>query len=302
MMSPIIPGLVKEAYTPGSRHSVGTPELIKSNVKCDEVDFAWKAVGSSIYSVTAKGSLVITAWDNRGPKYDGNKFIVLCSCPDGVRQNEQNTTSIDTLYVCKHAKAALDSVCDPEAKKVIGEKKEVMVQKQKELQAERVKYRIAQSVEQDERLPGERERILYGLSKRSDAEIAKLVKDSTTTVEGLEALGKLFPTSVMPPKKSVRCGRCEKEYDPQLKSDLICREEHPYDRVKKCWDTSKKSWDHCRRCGKTFNLDGYHSWGKRRRDDPEDEGEFCYETTHVPNDEYDEDGDHIIDGLDNSDY
>ena len=106
----------------------------------------------------------------------------------------------------------------------------------------------------------------------------------------------------MPPKKSIRCGRCKNEYDPQVKSDLICREEHPDDRVKRCWDTSKKSWSHCRRCDKTFYLDGYSSWGKRRRDDPEEEGRYCYEMTHVPDDEYDGGNDLIIEGFDYSDY
>jgi hypothetical protein len=301
-MSPIIPGLVREAYTRGSWHSAAIPELIKSNVEGNEVDFAWKAVGSSIYSVTAKGSLVTTDWDASGPKFDRKKFTVICSCPDSAGQNERNTMSIDTLYVCKHAKAALDSVCDPEATKNIVEIKEAKIQEQKVHQAERANYLRVQRVKQDERLPGERERIQYGLSKRSDAEIAKIVKKGAATVKGLEALGKLFPASIMPPKKVIRCGRCEKEYDPQVKSDLICREEHPDDRVRQCWDTSKKSWDHCRRCDKTFNLDGYHSWGKRRRDDPEEEGEYCYETRHVPDEEYDEANDPIIAGLHNSDF
>ena len=39
---------------------------------------------------------------------------------------------------------------------------------------------------------------------------------------------------------------------------------------------------HCRRCGKDFGLDGFHSWGKRGRNDPEEEGDYCFETTHIP--------------------
>eukprot|EP00563_Minutocellus_polymorphus_P020753 CAMPEP_0197715744 /NCGR_PEP_ID=MMETSP1434-20131217/856_1 /TAXON_ID=265543 /ORGANISM="Minutocellus polymorphus, Strain CCMP3303" /LENGTH=70 /DNA_ID=CAMNT_0043299953 /DNA_START=29 /DNA_END=242 /DNA_ORIENTATION=- len=69
------------------------------------------------------------------------------------------------------------------------------------------------------------------------------------------------------------------------------------------WDTSKKSWEHCRRCGKDFALDGFHSWGKRRRDDPETEGPYCYETTHVPGKEgYDANNDPIMEGMDDIDY
>ena len=106
----------------------------------------------------------------------------------------------------------------------------------------------------------------------------------------------------MPTKRTVICGRCEKEYDPQVSGDNVCREEHPYDFVKTMWDGSKKSWSHCRRCGKDFGLDGFHSWGKRGRNDPEEEGDYCFETTHIPRDEYDPDEDSIMQGLDTSDY
>jgi hypothetical protein len=89
MSSPVIPGLIKEAYTAGSRHTAGTPAIIKSNVEGKNLgDFEWSAMGSSIYSITAKGSLVSTGWDERGdcPRFDRYTFNVTCSCPDGVRQ------------------------------------------------------------------------------------------------------------------------------------------------------------------------------------------------------------------------
>eukprot|EP00985_Skeletonema_marinoi_P031377 scaffold37673_cov136-Skeletonema_marinoi.AAC.3 len=55
---PFIPGLVKEAYIAGSWHSAGTPELIRSEVvNGTVVDFQWRAVGSAVYSVTAKGEI-----------------------------------------------------------------------------------------------------------------------------------------------------------------------------------------------------------------------------------------------------
>lgn len=301
-MSPVIPGLVREAYTAGSRHAAGTPTLVKSNIDGNTVDFEWEAMGSSVYSVTAKGSLVISDWVNCEPVYDCNKFCVICSCPDGVRQHENTLCSPDRLYVCKHAKSALDSVCDPEAGKSTQANKVAMVAEHKEKQKIRAEYLESQHLEQEKVLPNERARIEYGLSKRSDEEIVKMVKEASKTVEGLQALVKIFPHTEMPARKSIQCGRCKQVYDPQVKSDLICREEHPDDKVKTEWDGSKKSWSKCRRCDKTFGLDGFHSWGKRRRDDPEEEGDYCYETAHVPMDEFDEENDPILGSLDDTDY
>ena len=72
---PFIPGLVREVYIAGSRHSANTPQLIRSEVNDDtSVDFEWQAVGSSIYRVTAKGML---------PGSSIDAFKVVCSCPDG---------------------------------------------------------------------------------------------------------------------------------------------------------------------------------------------------------------------------
>ena len=301
-MAPIIPGLIREAYSSGSRHTAGTPTLVKSDIDGKEVDFEWEATGSSVYSVTGKGSLVISAWENCKPKYDYAKFSVICSCPDGMRQHESNLRSLDRLYVCKHGVAALNSVCDPEAAKTIGANKATMVAEYKEKAKRQAEYLNDQRAEQEKQHPGERARIEYGLSKRSDAEIVKMVKDAAKTVDGLQSLVNIFPPTKMPAKQSIKCGRCKKTYDPRVKSDLICREGHPDDKVRTEWDGSKKSWSKCRRCDKTFGLDGFHSWGKRRRDDPEEEGDYCYESTHVPIDEFDEPSDPILNSLDDTDY
>ena len=181
------------------------------------------------------------------------------------------------------------------------ERKKLAAKAAKEAE-KRQKYLEEQRTVQNRDMPGERERIEYGLSKRSNDDIVKLVKGASKTVEGLEALTQIFPKELMPAKRTVVCGRCEKEYDPQVPGDNVCREEHPYEFVKTMWDGSKKSWSHCRRCDKDFGLDGFHSWGKRGRDDPEEEGDYCYETKHVPRDEYDPDEDSIMQGLDCSDY
>jgi len=128
---------VREVYIAGSRHSANTPQLIRSEVNDDtSVDFEWQAVGSSIYRVTAKGMLTGSSID---------AFKVVCSCPDGDRQRDASRIS-KKLYVCKHGKAALDSVID-------------------------TARRISQTKE------------------------------------------------VMPAKCTFICGRCEKEYDPQVSGD-----------------------------------------------------------------------------------
>lgn len=284
-------------------HSAGTPELIRSEVvNGTVVDFQWRAVGSAVYSVTAKGEIQQVDTDSNGtPLFDTNSFRVVCSCPDGDRQQLESRSS-NELYVCKHGKAALDSVLDATASAKIKANKEAAVAEARLKAEERKKYLIEQRQLQDREMPGERERIHYGLSKRSDEDIAKLVKKAAMTMGGLKALTKIFPEEVMPPKQTIRCGRCDQEYDPQIPSDRVCREEHPEDKCKMMWDGSKKSWEHCRRCGKDFRLDGFHSWGKRKRDDPEDEGPYCYETVHVPMEDYDEDDDPIMQNLDDSDY
>lgn len=296
---PFIPGLVKEAYIPGSWHTAGTPELIRSVVNGNEVDFEWRAVGSSVYSITAKGAVRLLK--SGAPTYDANSFKVVCSCPDGDRQQIVSRSS-NKLYVCKHARASLESVLDTAATAQIKAKQEAAAAEGRKKAEQHEKFLEEQRGLQESEMPGERERIEYGLSKRSDADIAKLVKNASETVEGLKALTKIFPEDVLPSKKTVVCGRCKQEYDPQIPSDNVCREDHPYERRKTMWDGSKKSWEHCRRCGKDFGLDGFHSWGKRKRDDPEDEGDCCYETTHVPEEEYDTDDDHIIQALDDGDY
>lgn len=297
-----MPGLVREACVAGSWHTAGTPDRIRSEVDGTTVDFAWRAVGSSVYNVTAKGAVKVTGMTSDGlPIFDYESFSVRCSCPDGERQHASSQAT-QRLYVCKHAKSSLDSVLDPSAIAELTIKAEEAAAKAKAEAERRATCEKEQRTLQDRDMPGERERIEYGLSKRSDAAIVSMIKEATKTAEGLEALTKVFPKEVMPPKKAVKCGRCGKEYDPQVASDTVCREEHPYDRSRTMWDTSKKSWEHCRRCNKDFNLDGFHSWGKRKRDDPEDEGPYCYETTHVPEDEYDADNDPIMENLDNSDY
>ena len=129
------------------------------------------------------------------------------------------------LYVCKHGKAALDSVIDTATQDKSNAERKQRAPKAAHKGAEQhQKYLEEQRTIQNRDMPGERERIEYGLSKRSDRDIVNLIKGASKTVEGLEALTKIFPKEVMPTKRTVICGRCEKEYDPQVSGDNVCRE------------------------------------------------------------------------------
>mmetsp|Transcript_43105 Transcript_43105/g.84703 ORF Transcript_43105/g.84703 Transcript_43105/m.84703 type:complete len:305 (+) Transcript_43105:111-1025(+) len=300
---PIIPGLIRELYFAGSRHTASTPDLIRSNVDGKAIDFEWKATGSDVYKVVANGLIDIIEWDREGmPRFDSDLFQVTCSCPDGARQRVTSNDS-GKLYVCKHAKSALDSAIDASAAENVQSQKKARAAEASRKRADRTAYLENQREQQEKKLPGERDRIEHGLSKRSTDEIMNFLKESIATVDGLEALTKVFPVEKMPVKKTTKCGRCKKEYDPSISSDQVCRMEHPYEKVGTEWDGSKKSWDHCRQCNKTFNLNGFHSWGKRGRNDPYDEGEYCYVDTHVPEEGYVACNDQTIQMLnDESDY
>lgn len=279
-----IPGLVKSVYNAGSRHSAPVPTRVRSDVQESISDFEWEAEGNSVYRVTAKGSIV--AKSESDTAFDFNAFRVNCTCPDGARQS---LLSLQTkrLYVCKHAKAALDSVIDPGAEKALHARRQEQIEQAKITRAKRAEEEKRIKEEQERDLPGERKRIEYGLEKLTGEEIVAILKNQAKTVEGLKALAQVFTSDVMPTRKEEQCGRCNETYDPQIPADRICRIEHPDSRVSQKWDTSKKSWQHCRQCDKTFGLDGYHSSGKRRRDDPEEEGDYCYEGEHIPASEFD---------------
>jgi len=116
MMTRCIPGLVAEAFTVGSRHQTSTPILTKNEV--DEstgiCNFTWDAPGSlGIYRVEACGKI---DWQlDPRKRYVARGLTVTCTCPDGERQAVKSS-SINTVVVCKHGAAALESVLDPLAK------------------------------------------------------------------------------------------------------------------------------------------------------------------------------------------
>ncbi len=110
----------------------------------------------------------------------------------------------------------------------------------------------------DTQLPGERERIDYGLKNISAEAVVKLLKSTAQSVDGLRQLAALFPERVMPTPSVMRCLRCDKDYDPRYCAKLACKVRHPEECVYERWNGSKKSWDECGQCEKTFNCEGMH--------------------------------------------
>ena len=96
------------------------------------------------------------------------------------------------LYVCKHGKAALDSVIDTATQDKSNAERKRAVKAAKEAEQHQ-KYLEEQRTIQNRDMPGERERIEYGLSKRSDRIIVILTKVPSKTLEGLKALKKNIP-------------------------------------------------------------------------------------------------------------
>jgi len=142
-------------------------------------DFEWKATGSQVYNVSASGKLM-PAENNTNIGWKGMQ--VNCSCPNYEEQDLSTTNSgWRTLYVCKHLKAALDSVCDGKAGTSTDRKPAEKKRKQQD---------------------SERERLEYGFSKRSNDEIVALMKQGMDSTDGMEALVRLFPADVMPPKQT----------------------------------------------------------------------------------------------------
>lgn len=266
----VIPGLVPSAYRAGSWHSAPTPELVSASITADGVDFRWTATGTSIYTVTAIGRL----------RCENGKFVGLnvdCSCPDGARQKIVSLRD-DEIVVCKHGAAALESVEDPDAI-VAAEAQAKRHKTEAAARAQKVKEeRDEQRRLQDAQLPGERERIDHGLKHLSPLAVMKHLSLVAHSVDGLRQRATLFPESVMPKPSVIHCMRCDMDFDPKYCSKLSCKVEHPEARVRQRWDGSKKSWDECGRCGKTFNCDGMHGLDRRAVGD---EGPWCFEGEHT---------------------
>ena len=266
-----IPGLGAHSYAVGSWHQAPTPTLLRSETTAAAFDFAWSASGTAVYSVTATGALRKSAAAPGGVRLEA--LEVQCSCPDGVRQLLLSKTG-GKLYVCKHGAAALASVLDPAVKAHEAEAAKLLERQLAAAQA----AAAAERVKQDAQMPGERARIQHALTNRSAEDVVKLFRSRITTLDGLRAAAALFPADVFPPPSMRHCRRCGKDYDSNIPTQLVCQVHHPDGKVSRRWDDSKHSYSECSTCGKTFDLDGYSS--RRRRDDPVEQGPYCWQGEH----------------------
>lgn len=262
----VIPGLVREVYQVGSSHTCSEPILTRSNVDADGmVDFAWEAHGSSVYDVKAWGKVTFAGWRGLVPRYKG--LFASCSCPSGRDQ------CLAPLSVCKHGRHALASVLDPAAEAELSSK--ISRRKNEQKAMPEISTRRAEEKE----LAGERKRIENGLAKLSPAAIVAALQQAIKTADGLRAASRLFSPDVMPAKNTRHCVRCDRQYDLGFAEDLVCRVEHPEQRCSTRWDTSKKHWRECDKCGGCFNINGFSRFG--RASGPIDDGPYCFEGPHT---------------------
>ena len=289
-----IPGLGRQAFVIGSWHEAPNPTLLRSEVSADAIDFEWSAQGTQVYKVTAKGTL---RKSDAAPGGVLEAFDVRCSCPDGVRQRLA-TVMGGKLHVCKHAAAALAMVLDPAVKareaeeaklRAAAEAREAKLREQQ--RAKQQALLVAERVKQDAEMPGERARIEHGLKNQKAEDVVTLLQAGLRTLDGLRAAAALFPPAVFPPPSIRHCRRCGEDYDLNIPAQLVCRLEHPDEHVSRRWDDSKHSYSECNKCGKTFNLDGYSSFGRKRKHDPWEEGPYCWEGEHKAEDESSSDDD-----------
>ena len=279
-----IPGLGAQAFVKGSWHEAPNPTLLLSEVSDDSVDFEWSAQGTQVYTVTAKGALCKS---EAAPGAVLLKALdVRCSCPDGVRQ-QLATVMGGKLHVCKHAAAALAAVLDPAVKAREAEQAALREEQRKQQQA----LLAAERVKQEAEMPGERARIEYGLKNHKVEDVMLLLHSGLGTLQGLRAAAALFPPAVFPPPSIRHCRRCGEDYDLNIPAQLVCKLEHPDEDVRRVWDDSKHSYSECNKCGKTFDLDGYSSMGRKRKNDPCEEGQYCWEGEHKAEDESSSDDD-----------
>lgn len=273
-----IPGLIPDAFSKGSRHSADPPTLKKSTVAADgSVDFRWVAMGSNgSYIITAKGKLACSVDVYSGkPSYTG--LNVICSCPDGELQNVATLKS-GKLIVCKHGAAALELVLDKEAANTLKNKRRKMTLDVKMARQREEEENLCNA--QEAELPGERARLEYGIDALGSEQVVELIKKSMGTLEGLRTVATLFPDSIMPAPNTKYCVRCKKTYDNRFLSQRLCQIPHPEGECNAVRD-KHRSWKHCEKCDKTFYVTGEYNFGKDRIID---EGEWCFEGEHLPDD------------------
>lgn len=265
------PGLVKEAYKSGSNNRAHTPKLISLLQRDDgKIDAFWQALGSAgdTYSIRAGGSITKTEANGK-LHYSG--LNVSCDCIDAKKKSNCGSN-----LLCKHAFAALNSVidhaCTASTAAQIHEMQQEMALKKQRLEQEAPLIRE----EQEKKFPGERDRILYGLSVLPAEDIVKLLLTAITTADGLRACAAIFIPAVLPNKQIVTCTRCKEVWDLQYPGK--CRISHVDGNTE--WDTSKISFEVCGRCGEKHSF----SYDNNNRNDHtsfNEEESWCFDGTHT---------------------
>ena len=225
--------------------------------------FSWELQGSEMYSIEAYGRLDI-GWHCE------------CSCPDGEKRAYSAPQRV--LAVCKHAAAALNSVCDPMARAVSMVKRD---------------HQDAVREQQNRLAPGERDRIDAILERLDSESILGHVKSSVSTLEGLQALAIIFPAREFPFTETRYCNRCLNDVDPFLQP--ICQIEHAD--FKTHWYNSKDGHLECLECGGTFGSFGRANF--------EDDDPICFRGEHDFDDddeEEEEEDDDDDDDVNEDDY
>ena len=163
--SACIPGLVKAAYRTGSWHGFdksGLTLVESATADNGSASFMWEARGSSVYVVKAPGRVLGAAHGYAGLRAE-------CSCPDGVRQKQASGGVIPS--VCKHGNAALETVLDPKAVATHRAQLKAHLRNAEVAAAAAEQMRHQVQVEQDQELPGERDRIEHGLDQMKPEDV-----------------------------------------------------------------------------------------------------------------------------------
>src|SRR5262249_22447521 len=146
--------------------------------------------------------------------------LISCTCPDAFKRKDHQ------LRLCKHSYACLHTLIDWDANQIeIDKRKEEYLKEVEAAAAKRSRDKLIEE-QQEERLPGERARLMHGLKViPSNTIVQKIKQKISESVENLELLSKIFDVIDMPHEQSKPCYRCGHKYDPHYKS--TCRMPHP---------------------------------------------------------------------------
>ena len=111
-VGPLIPGLKTEFYLCTSSHIADSVELKLASSTGNHVDYRFLAHGSAAYSysISVVGEVQTLASATGNVVFDTDSLQVACKCPSF--KSIQNHKLGGKLIVCKHLKAALDSVAE----------------------------------------------------------------------------------------------------------------------------------------------------------------------------------------------